>query len=118
MRVIQYKRDPRALVLTHILLPAVAIAVIILADIYLITQTAITPLGCTILMTILAMFMRPAHLSLWAVICVAAVFCMLKYNYNADMTHLEQGAYSWTVGVRTLGSAVVAAALVVLSGLR
>ena len=118
MRTVQPISDPRTTFLTHILLPALALVAIILLDIFVITQTAITPLGCTICLVIYAMYMRPGPLAVWVGISVVSVFVMLKYGYNADMNRLGVVASNWTVGVRTTGSLVVGIALVVLSNIR
>ena len=103
---------------SHFLLPFIALAAIIVVDIYWVTATAITPLGCTILLIALAFFMRPAPLAAWVAVCVTTIFFMLKYSYNADMAGYGPTASNWTVAVRSIGSAAVGAALVVLSSHR
>ncbi|MEI8343049.1 MAG: PAS domain-containing protein, partial [Verrucomicrobiota bacterium] len=115
MQTVQSSFTPRTQFVTHFVLPSLAIILVILTDTYLITETAVTPLGCTILLTILAMYMRPWPLAIWAVICVAIVFCTLKYGFNADMSKIGMRATNWTATVRTFGSIVVGAALVILS---
>jgi PAS domain-containing protein len=118
MKTDQYSLSPGKEFVSHFLLPFLALSLIVLMDIYWITATAITPLGCTIILIILAFYMRPAPLAIWVVVCVTVVFFILKYSFNADMAQVGMTVGNWTVAVRCLGTAAVGAALVVLSSHR
>jgi len=97
------------------LFPGLFLALITLADNYLIPQTTVTPLGCTILLTILAMYMRPNLLAFWGVVCLIAVFYHLQFGSNMDLDRRGLPVSEWMVAVRTMGSMVMTSALITLS---
>jgi len=98
------------------ILPALALALIVLADTYLVRQTTITPLGCTVLMAILALWLRPLPLSAWAIINFFAVFFMLRNGAsNPEARILTSSAMAWTLVTRCTGFLLVSSVMIMLS---
>jgi len=102
-------------IVTHLLVPALLLAGILLADLYLVPQTTITPACCVICMTVLALYMRPLALGCWGGICLAAIIVMLCKDHSRDLQNLDYNTFKWVMGTKALSFAVVVGNLVLLS---
>ena len=98
-----------------VLLPLLALLSIVSLDLYLGSEITIAPLGFTLLLTALSLYMRPRPLAFWVVICLTVNFFVLLYNSNTLLLEVDPIAAYWTVALRCVGSAVVGTALITLS---
>ena len=100
------------------LLTLLAIAAIVSFDIYLGTEITIAPLGLTVLLTVLSLYLRPVPLALWIIICLVINFLVLLFDSNALLMEVDPHSAYWMVAIRCAGFLVVGIALITLSSHR
>jgi len=100
---------------TQVILPGLVLFLLVVIDIFAIEQTTIIPLGCTVFLTILALYMRPYALAFWGAISVILVFGILQFGQSLDLDTRMNAPSEWSILVRTAGSIAMSGIMIILS---